>query len=125
MAAGAPLDDADREPWLDAVAGALAERHRQGRPVVASCSALRRRHRDRLRSAAPVRFVWLDVDVDELERRTRGRDHAFMPASLLDSQLAALEPLGDDEVDDVVVEVAGADLDAVVDRVVDRLDRGG
>lgn len=117
MAAGEPLDDADRWPWLDAVGTAVADRHRRGRPVVASCSALRRRYRDRLRDHAPVRFVLLEVDPAELDRRTRDREHRFMPSSLLASQLAALERVGVDEDDVVVVEVAGRPVDTVVDEV--------
>ena len=94
MAAGIPLDDADRAPWLDAVAAWLAA-HPNG---VASCSALRRAYRDRLRATAPdVRFVYLDVARGELERRLAARTGHFMPPSLLASQLATLEPPGADE----------------------------
>ena len=99
MRAGEPLDDADRAPWLERVgiwmAGEL-HAHRQG---VISCSALKRRYRDVLRRAgSDVRFVFLQIPRDELLRRLQRRDH-FMPASLLDSQLQALEePLGEPDV---------------------------
>jgi len=93
MARGVPLDDADRMPWLDAVAGAAAT----GDAVIA-CSALRRLYRDRLRAGLPdVFFVQLDVSRAELERRVRERSHEFMPPTLLTSQLATLEPLAPDE----------------------------
>ncbi len=96
MAAGTPLDDADREPWLDALAGWLAERSGQG--VVVTCSALKRIYRDRLRASAPdAFFLHLDLPRGELERRLAGRRGHFMPPSLLDSQLATLEPLEPDE----------------------------
>jgi gluconokinase len=96
MAAGAPLDDADRAPWLDALAAWMAER--SGRGGVVTCSALKRIYRDRLRASAPEAFfLHLSVPRPELERRVAGRRGHFMPPSLLDSQLATLEPLGPDE----------------------------
>jgi gluconokinase len=93
MAAGIPLDDADRWPWLDAVGTRLAES-----PVVVACSALRRSYRDRLRAAAPdVRFVLLDGSRELLAARTGARLDHFMPPALLDSQLATLERPAPDE----------------------------
>lgn len=100
MAAGTPLTDEDRWPWLDIVARTL--RDSAGGAVVA-CSALARRHRDRIRAGAPdAVFVELEVTPEELARRMSSREH-FMPSSLLASQLAALEPLADDESGVVVV----------------------
>lgn len=100
MAAGTPLDDEDRWPWLDIVAQAL--RDSAGGAVVA-CSALARRYRDRIRAgASDAVFVELKVSAEELSRRMTSREH-FMPSSLLASQLAALEPLADDESGVVVV----------------------
>ena len=94
MAAGIALDDADRRPWLDAVGARLAG----SVPPVVACSALRRAYRDRLRTAAPdVVFVHLAGDPAVIAGRIAQRRHPFMPASLLDSQLAALEPLEPDE----------------------------
>lgn len=91
MKAGIPLDDADRAGWLDALGHFLAGET----TVVLACSALKRAYRDRLRAlAGPLRFVVLAVEKDELVARMKSRDH-FMPASLLDSQLATLE-FGDD-----------------------------
>ena len=92
MSSGAPLDDADREPWLAAVGRWLQQRSEQTGGVIA-CSALARRYRDILRAAAPtVFFVHLTADRDELIERMDGRDH-YMPATLVDSQLRTLEPL--------------------------------
>jgi gluconokinase len=96
MAAGVPLTDDDRWPWLDIIAGRLAERRERG--GVVSCSALKHSYRDRLRVAAPgVFFVHLHASRAELAHRMASRPGHFMPTSLLDSQLAALEPLSADE----------------------------
>lgn len=96
MHAGRPLDDADREPWLDRVAAWLRVQRAGG---VVSCSALRRRYRDRLRDGVsePLAFVLLDPPLQELERRLMARPDHFMPASLLASQLGALQRPGPDE----------------------------
>lgn len=95
MASGIALTDEDRSGWLDAVAAELARRP-QG--AVASCSALRRRYRDRLRRAVPdLRFVHLQGDRTVLEGRLSKRRGHYMPASLLDSQLQTLEPPSADE----------------------------
>lgn len=94
MAAGEPLDDEDRWPWLDAVARCTAAPER---PVVA-CSALKRTYRDRLRSVAPeLVFIHLTGSPEQLAARARGRRGHFMPAALLQSQLDALEGLQPDE----------------------------
>jgi gluconokinase len=98
MRAGTPLDDADRAPWLAQLAGWIGEREAAGRSVVLTCSALKRAYRDRLREGNDsVWFVHVDVPEDELARRMAARTGHYMPASLLGSQLAALEPLGEDE----------------------------
>lgn len=98
MAAGIALTDADRHEWLQEVAGQLANATTEARGVVVSCSALRRRYRDQLRAGAPdVRFVYLYGARELLAQRVAARSHAYMPASLLDSQLATLESPGADE----------------------------
>ena len=87
MAAGIPLDDDDRTPWLDVV----GERLTAGGVVVA-CSGLRRAYRDRLRDAAPAtQFVLLHGSRELLAARLAARTDHFMPSTLLDSQLATLE----------------------------------
>lgn len=120
MAAGVPLDDGDRMPWLDVVAATL--RDAPG-GVVMACSALARRYRDRIRggtAGARVVFVELRVPRDELERRMGSREH-FMPSSLLISQLQTLEHL---EPDEAGVVVAGEPpLPDVVDAAVAALER--
>lgn len=93
MARGQPLNDEDRWPWLQLVGTTLA-----ARGGVLACSALRRSYRDRLRQlAGPLRFVHLVVAPEILAARLAHRSGHFMPAALLDSQLAALEPLAPGE----------------------------
>jgi gluconokinase len=98
MAAGNPLTDADREPWLAAVGRALAEGLEQGQARVIACSALKRRYRDLIRSHAPtVRFVHLSGPQELIAGRLSQRNHEYMPPGLLDSQFETLEPLEADE----------------------------
>lgn len=97
MAAGHPLTDPERAPWLDAIAAGMAAREAAGRDAVVACSALKRAYRTRLAAAAPALFILLDMPSDVLARRLAERRGHFMPATLLDSQLATLEPLLDDE----------------------------
>lgn len=105
MAAGQPLTDADRVPWLEQVEHWIDTEIEAGRNGVITCSALKRSYRDRLRRPE-VLFVHLSVPRDELERRLIRRPGHFMPASLLDSQLRALEPPAADE-RAIVVDAAG------------------
>ncbi|MGP3988780.1 gluconokinase [Streptomyces sp. 3N207] len=105
MSAGIPLDDADRAPWLDAMADWLARRADGGAVLV--CSALKHRYRERLRRASPrLFFVHLDGSYELIAARLARRKGHFMPPSLLRSQFDALEPLGEDEWG-VTVSVAG------------------
>jgi len=116
MAAGTPLDDDDRWPWLDTVGARLAA---APTPVVA-CSALRRIYRDRLRLAAPdALFVHLAGDPATIVERVAHRHHEYMPASLLASQYATLEPLEPDE-HGVVVDI-GTSPDELADTIVERI----
>lgn len=118
MAAGQPLTDADRLPWLAEIAGWIDGLIAAGRSGVISCSALRRSYRDQLRRPE-VTFVYLTADRALLARRLAGRHGHYMPAALLDSQLAALERPGADE-RAVTVDVA-ADPSIVVDEVLTQL----
>jgi len=95
MTAGHPLTDEDRAPWLAAIASWISEHHEDG--AVVSSSALKRRYRDVLRSGGDVWFLHLHGSRDLLAERMKTRSGHFMPVSLLDSQLADLEPLDPDE----------------------------
>ncbi|WP_230426594.1 gluconokinase [Paragemmobacter aquarius] len=92
MAAGTPLTDDDRWPWLDACTETLATGN-----IILGCSALKRVYRDRLRRAGGVRFVHLSGTRDLIAARMAQRSGHYMPLSLLDSQFAALEPPAPDE----------------------------
>jgi carbohydrate kinase (thermoresistant glucokinase family) len=93
MAAGQPLTDNDRWPWLQVVGAVLA-----AEAGVVACSALRRSYRDRLRhTAGSVQFLHLTVPREVIAQRFAERRGHFMPVALLDSQLATLEPLTPDE----------------------------
>ncbi len=99
MAAGIPLTDDDRHGWLVAIAARLRDAKRAGAGLVVSCSALKRRYRDLLRSVgtADVRFVYLAGSRAMLAERLANRRSHFMPPALLDSQLAILEEPSPDE----------------------------
>ena len=120
MSAGIALEDADRWPWLDALSAAIVATRvtaRPGKGVVATCSALKRTYRDRIRSAVrpPLLFVYLSVGRETLERRMQNRHGHFMPAALLDSQLSTLEVPASDEAD--AITIAAGDIDATLRNV--------
>ena len=107
MAAGHALDDSDRAPWLASIAAELALARTRGETVVLACSALKQRYRDILAAGQPdLRVVWLHGAAELIATRIASRSGHFMPAALLDSQLAILEPPGDALVFDVSI---GAD----------------
>jgi len=99
MRGGRPLGDDDRWPWLDRLGAAIGRAVGEAGVAVAACSALKRSYRERLSAAAgvPLLFVLLDAPRGDLGRRLAARPGHYMPASLLDSQLAALERPGADE----------------------------
>ena len=98
MAAGVPLTDADRQDWLAAIGKRLAAAGGRRDGVVVACSALKRAYRDQLRADAPdLRLVYLQGPAPLLAERLAARRDHYMPASMLPSQLAALESPGSDE----------------------------
>ena len=121
MGAGTALTDADRWPWLDRVGATLAEALARGRACVVACSALKRVYRDRIRAAAgpSLRFVYLAAEPEAMRRRVGSRKGHYMPASLVDSQFAALEP--PDGEPDVVALSAEADLSTAIPALTRRL----
>ena len=114
MAAGIPLTDADRRPWLHRLRDVLSESN----DVVLACSALKRRYRDELRAAGDVEFLFLDVDESTATTRTARRPDHFMQPGMVRSQFEALERPAADE-SDVATVVVGADEtpSCVVDAV--------
>jgi gluconokinase len=122
MSAGIPLTDEDRLPWLDAIGAAIRDADPR-RPAVVSCSALKRAYRDRIAAAArrPVDFIYLHGPHEVLAERMQTRRGHFMPASLLDSQLATLEPpQADERAIAVSIEMP---VEAIVDAVLAALAR--
>jgi gluconokinase len=112
MAAGHPLDDEDRAPWLAAIGAWLHDHDAAG--GVVSCSALHRAYREVLVAAAPrLRFLHLHGDAEVIASRMRARPDHFMKVDMLRSQLRTLEPL---EADEPGVTI---DLDRSVDEIVD------
>jgi gluconokinase len=98
MAAGIPLTDADRAGWLRALAMRIRAAKQSGNGLVVACSALKRSYRDILRAESDaVRFIFLRGSRELLAERLANRSGHFMPAALLDSQLATLEEPGPDE----------------------------
>ena len=116
MAAGTPLDDDDRWPWLRRIAEVIGEHEAAGTSLIVTCSALKRTYRDLLREGHPsVWFAHVDVPREVLVARLAARKGHYMPPSLLDSQLETLERLGEDEPGDVIA--GNGPLDATVATV--------
>ena len=106
MSQGVPLTDADRRPWLDAIAQWIDDRLAQDAPGIVSCSALKRAYRQRLVGMrAHVGLVYLKGEIGLIAQRMAARTHHFMPTSLLASQFEALEEPQPDE-HPVVVSIA-------------------
>lgn len=121
MAAGIPLTDELRGPWVDDLARELQRNARQGRSVVLAFSGLREAHRQRLRdSGVPMRFVFLHADPSRIADRLARRTGHFMPLQLLDSQLDALQAPVSER--DVIVIDANLPLTQVFEQTIAALD---
>lgn len=116
MAAGIPLDDADRAPWLRRLQDELASSD----AIVVTCSALKRRYRDALREAGDVTFVFLDVGRDVAAERVGGRRDHFMKTGMVESQFAVFERPQPDEHDIVTVD-GSLPVDTIVTETTDAL----
>ncbi len=119
MAAGIALTDEDRWPWLDTVASWIIEHTLAGIPGIITCSALKKTYRDRLREKNVV-FVHLSGSKEQIARRLTTRMDHYMPATLLDSQIATLEPPGPGE-NTIVINVGRTPAEEAAE-VVRRLD---
>jgi carbohydrate kinase (thermoresistant glucokinase family) len=116
MRSGQPLTDADRKPWLEAVARVVDQWRRCEEHGVITCSALRRAYRRQIVGARrDVRLVYLEGSRELITQRLAARRGHFMPVNLLDSQFATLEPPGRDE-NPVTV-----DIDQSVDEIIERI----
>ncbi len=120
MSSGVALTDDDRWPWLDQIGAAM----KGDKAVIASCSALKKTYRLRLQFAAqrPVTFIFLHGSREKLAERIAARKNHFMPPSLLDSQLAILEPPTVDEL--AVAFDVSLPVKQIVGGAVDCLTRG-
>lgn len=118
MAAGIPLTDEDRWPWLDRLAREIAAIGEVAGNAVLACSALKRSYRDRLARGGAVAFVYLKGDQDTIAARLAARAHRYMPPGLLASQFATLEEPTDAIVVDVrsAIPVQVASIRAALDR---------
>ena len=122
MRRGIPLEDADRWPWLQILAEQIARWLAAGKTVVLACSALKQRYREVLAKGRPdVRFVHLEGDKALIRLRLDRRHGHYMPAALLDSQFAALEP----PADAITVDVTGTPeaITAMIIRMLDMTSR--
>jgi gluconokinase len=121
MAAGRPLTDEDRAPWLAAIAAWIDERLGRNEPGVVTCSALKRKYRDVLRRPG-VMFVYLEGSQALIARRLAARHGHFFKAELLASQFADLEPPGPDEAA-ITVPIDGTPAE-IVDAIIAAMARG-
>lgn len=120
MHAGQPLDDDDRAPWLDAIAARIDAWRAQGISGIVTCSALKRRYRERIIGDRDwVRLIYLDGSRALIAERLAARRGHFMPASLLDSQFDTLEPPGPDE--NAIVAPIDRPIAAIVTAIVTAL----
>jgi carbohydrate kinase (thermoresistant glucokinase family) len=124
MGSGVPLTDDDRWPWLDRIGETLASGLAAGRSTIVACSALRKAYRDRLRASVgpALRFVYLAATPEAMRVRVTRRHEHYMPASLVDSQFATLEP---PRCEGDVIEIdADSDLATTVPQLAARLRAG-
>jgi carbohydrate kinase (thermoresistant glucokinase family) len=116
MHSGTALNDADRMPWLEAIAAWIDERRKAGRFGIVTCSALKRAYRDLLSAGRPdVLFIFLKGSPVVMAGHLAGRHGHFMPASLLSSQFETLEEPGRDE--PVLTVDAALPVDAIVSEI--------
>jgi len=104
MTRGIPLTDADRAPWLDAIHARIVESSQRHEGLVFACSALKQRYRDALARGVPITWVYLKGSEEVIRARLQGRQHHFMKAQMLASQLADLE----EPKDAIVIDIGAA-----------------
>ena len=120
MHAGIPLTDADRKPWLEAVAAWIDGQRSKRQPGIITCSALKRSYRRLIIGNRPeVRLIYLRGSLNLIAKRLAGRHGHFMPPSLLQSQLDTLEEPGTEE-NPLIVDIAGPAAQ-IADEIIERL----
>ncbi len=120
MHAGIPLTDADRKPWLEAVAAWIDGQRSKRQPGIITCSALKRSYRQLIIGNRPeVRLIYLRGSLNLIAKRLAGRHGHFMPPSLLQSQLDTLEEPGTEE-NPLIVDIAGPAAQ-IADEIIERL----
>lgn len=122
MRTGQALNDDDRAGWLSILTKEIRERTAQKKYTVMTCSALKKKYRDQLRSGGPVLFLFLDAPKDEIAARCDAREHEYMDPGLLDSQLNTLER--PDESEAVIVDTSGTEdegMTRTIQAIVDTL----
>lgn len=125
MGSGHPLNDEDREPWLERLSDAAYSLHHKNETGIIVCSALKRRYRDRLREGNQgMIFLYLKGSFDIIMERLKARSGHFMPTDLLKSQFDTLEEPNSGEPDVICVDI-DADIDEVVRRCVQALEGRG
>lgn len=124
MHRGLPLDDADRLPWLEAIAAQIDAWHADGQCGVVTCSALKRSYRDVIiGDRADVQLVYLRGEQELITRRMIARQGHFMPVDLLASQFAVLEEPAPEE--RAITVSIGMPPAAIVSQIVEELERDG
>lgn len=120
MAAGIPLTDAQRFPWIDRLGVQLCQNAQCGLSSVLAFSGLKAMHRQRLRACQlPLQFIYLSATPSRISERMKCRQNHFMPVTLLENQLATLElPVGEA---DVMTVNADADPEQIVSQVMHAL----
>lgn len=119
MAAGHPLNDEDRLPWLETLNRLMRGWYQDRKNGILACSALKQKYRDTLEQGMPegaVTFVWLDGSAELIGERLAARHHEFMNPKLLESQLNTLEPPSD-----AVRVMNDKTPEEVVDRILQKL----
>ncbi|WP_034917669.1 gluconokinase [Erwinia sp. 9145] len=122
MAAGHPLNDDDRQPWLESINDAAFAMQRTNAVSLIVCSALKKRYRDILRKGNEnLSFIYMKGDFDTIEARLRARKGHFFKPQMLVTQFETLEAPGDDEPNVLVVDIAQT-LDEVVAETIATID---
>jgi len=119
MSSGIPLNDKDRQPWLENLRDLIAEHIKQGRGLVLACSALKKRYRNLLREGnTGLQFVYLQGDFELILQRMMAREGHYMQADMLQSQFDVLEPPSAQEAINIRIDQSLSDI---VQHIMDKM----